>query len=219
MTDAARAARSLRKTLVAGGVLLLVSAVAGFAVPALVSTPLLVVVGWVGTAAFSAALLVFAFGIGREGSIVARRPLAVTAAIVVAAWPFLERLLTLLVPYENADPAFYQGWGYVSWTVTLGALLVFVLQIARAGVLRGRVRWMPVWGLVLVAAPQILAQLLVVALQADLGTEDQEWIFLIFGLGQLLAFAVPVGLGITALVTANNPLPAGEPVQVYPPAG
>ncbi|MET0813478.1 MAG: hypothetical protein ABWY03_10505 [Microbacterium sp.] len=215
MTDSP-AAVPLRRTLNVGGVLLIVSAVLTFAQPTFFTSPLAGVLSWTATAAFSIALLVFAFGLGRGGSIVARRALGVAAAVVAAVWPLVERVLTWVLPYENAL-AFYGIWGYVSLTVMLAAMIVFVVQIARAGVLRGRVRWMPLWGLVLVAAPQILAQLLVVALNVDFRTDDQEWIFLVFGLGQLLSFAVPVGLGIIALVVANRPTPVGDPVQVYPP--
>lgn len=220
MTDASADARSLRRTLIAGGVLLIVGAVVTYARSTFWSEPFTVVLSWLGIAAFSAALLVFAFGIGRTGSIVARRPLGVAAAVVVAAWPVVERVLTLAVPYESADPAFYQAWGYISLAVTLGALIVFVVQIARAGVLRDGVRRLPLWGLALVAAPQILMQLLVVALNIDFGTDEQEWIFLVFGLGQLLTFAVPVGLGIIALLEAHRPVAVApdQPVQVYPPA-
>lgn len=218
MTDAASSARPLRTTLIAGGVLLIVHAVATFARPSFFAMPFSIAVSWVGILAFSAAVIVFAFGVGLEGSIVARGALALTAAVVVAVWPLVERTLSLLLPYERADPAFYPIWGYVSWAVMLAALLILVVRIARAGVLRGRVRWMPLWGLILIVAPQVLAQLLVVALSVDFGTDDQEWIFLVYGLGQLVAFAVPLGLGIIALLVANRPTAAVGGVQVYPPS-
>ncbi len=216
MTDAPPAAGSLRRTLIAGGALLIVSAVATFSQPSFFAAPLSVVLGWLGVTAFSAALLVFAFGLGRAGSIVARGPLGVTAAAVAAAWPFVERAVTLALPFESIGAAFYQPWAFLSWGVMLGALAVFTVRIARAGVVRGRARWMPLWGLVLVTAPQLLAQIVMTAFA--LGAGDQDVVFLVLGLGQLLAFAVPLGLGIIALLVANRPVSTQAPVQVYPPA-
>ncbi|GAA1927675.1 hypothetical protein GCM10009775_19710 [Microbacterium aoyamense] len=218
MTDAPSAA-ALRRTLTVGGVLLIAGAVLTFAQPTFfsLSIPLAEVMSWLAVGAYSATLLVFAFGLGRSGSIVSRRPLAVTAAVIVAAWPLVQRMVSWLVPVESALD-FYRAWGYISWTVTLAATIVFVVQIARAGVLRGRVRWMPLWGLVIVVVPQILTQAVIVAAGIDFSTRADEWIFLFFGLERLCAFAVPVALGIIALVIANRAAPVSDPVQVYPPS-
>lgn len=218
MTDAPPAARSLRRTLIAGGVLLIVSAVVGFAGPTFVATPLPVVLSWAGTVAFSAAVLVFAFGVGRGGSIVARRPLAVTAAVLVAGWPILNRVVTDALPVVPDTTTFLPAFGYVTIAVTLGATIVFTVQIARSGVITGTVRWMPLWGLVAVAVPQIVAQATVIALGMDIGASDYDAIVLLFGIGSLLAFAVPVALGVAAVLVANRPAAAAGPVQVYPPA-
>lgn len=223
MTDAP-SAPALRRTLLVGGVLLIVSAVLTFAQSSLLFaqtsmlfSPVSGVLFWAAVLAFSAAVLVFAFGIGRDGSVVRRRPLAVTAAVIVAVWPLIDRILSWIMPYESA-PDFYRAWAYLTWTVTLAASIVFVVQIARAGVLRGRERWMPLWGLALVVTPQVLTQLLYVAVSPAPSTDDGEWIALVWGLGQLLSFAVPVALGILAIIIANRPASVGEPVQVYPPA-
>src|SRR5215207_6241145 len=92
---AARADR-LPRTLMLGGVLLIVSAVVAFAAPNAFAASLSfhAVLYWGSIVAFSASLLVFAFGAGHGGSIVARRPLGVTAAVVLAVWPFAERVVT-----------------------------------------------------------------------------------------------------------------------------
>ena len=42
-------------------------------------------------------------------------------------------------------------------TVRLAACLAAVFEIARAGVLRDALRWAPLWGLVALAAPQLIA--------------------------------------------------------------
>jgi hypothetical protein len=220
MTDAPVRRSPLRMTLLVGGGLLLASAVLTFARTSLLSSPLWTVVSWGGIITYSAAVLVYAFGLGRAGSIVARRPLALTAAVVMSLWPFAERVLTFAIPYGDDSAGFYEVWGYVSIVATLGAAIVFVVQIARAGVIDGAVRWMPLWALVGVAAPQLLAQAIVVASGIDVGRTDADGIFAIWGIGMLFAFAAPVTLGVLSLVRASRPDPVerrDRAVQVYPP--
>jgi hypothetical protein len=214
-------AGGLARTLMIGGVLLIVSAVAAFAAPNAFATslPFHTVLYWGSTVAFSASVLVFAFGAGRGGSIVGRRPLGVTAALVLALWPFVERVLTWAMPFDEGTAEFYQGWGYVSLTVRIAAAVVLVVQIARAGVVTGRLRWAPAWALAAVVVPQILAQVLLIAMGIDQSRTEVDGVTLLFGLGQLASFAAPVTLGILAIVLAQRaPAPSGEPVQIYPPA-
>ncbi|MDF2556095.1 MAG: hypothetical protein K0R60_1990 [Microbacterium sp.] len=220
-SGAAGRAGGLARTLMIGGVLLIVSAVAAFAAPNAfaASLPFHTVLYWGSVVAFSTSVLVFAFGVGRGGSIVARRPLGVTAALVLALWPFVERVLTWAMPFDEGTAEFYQGWGYVSLTVKIAAAVVLVVQIARAGVVTGRLRWAPAWALAAVVVPQILAQVLVIAMGIDQSRTEVDGLILLFGLGQLAAFAAPVTLGILAIVLAQRrPAPSGEPVQVFPPA-
>ncbi|WP_347978324.1 hypothetical protein [Microbacterium sp. ProA8] len=220
-TGPARARPGLGRTLMVGGVLLIVSAVAAFAAPNAfgASLPFHTVLYWAAVVAFSMSVLVFAFGIGRGGSIVERRPLGVTAALVLALWPFAERLLTWAMPFEESTTEFYQVWGYVSLTVKIAAAIVLVVQIARAGVVTGRLRWAPAWALAAVVVPQILAQVLLIAMGIDQSRTEVDGVILLFGVGQLASFAAPVTLGILAIVLAQRaPAPSGEPVQIYPPA-
>jgi len=209
------------RTLMLGGVLLIVSAVAAFAAPNAfaASLPFHTVLSWGSVLAFSTSVLVFAFGVGRGGSIVARRPLGLTAALVLALWPFVERVLTWAMPFSDGTVEFYQVWGYVSLTVKIAAAVVLVVQIARAGVVTGRVRWAPAWALAAVVLPQVLAQLLMVALRIDLGRTEPDGLYLLIGLGQLASFAAPVTLGILAIILAQRrPALSDDPVQIYPPA-
>ena len=99
----------VRRTLMVGGVLLIVSAVAAFAAPQAfgASLPFHSILYWGATAAFSAAVLVFGVGAGRGGSIVARRPLGVTAAFILALWPFAERVQTWAMPFDEGTTEFY----------------------------------------------------------------------------------------------------------------
>jgi hypothetical protein len=219
-TAAARA-DGLPRTLMVGGVLLIASAVAGSAIPTGfgMGLPLGIVLGWGATVAFSAAVLVFAFGAGHGGSIVARRPLGVTAAVILALWPFAERVLTWAMPFDERSTEFSQVWAYVSVTAKVAAAIVLVVQIARAGVVTGRVRWAPAWGLAAVVVPQVLAQVLAIAMGIDQSRTEVDGLILLSMIGQLASFAAPVTLGIIAIVLAQRrPAPSADPVQIFPPA-
>lgn len=207
----------LRRTLIVGGILLIVSAALTYASPQVLFLPDVAraVIFWAGAITFSAALLIYGFGLGRTGSLVARGPLALTAIVVLAAWPFVERILTFAVPFTTDVSEFYLAWGWISTGVRLAAAIIIVVRIARAGVVRGSLRWMPLWALVAVVAPQVLAQLVIAALGVDLGRTDVDGVWLFFGLGQLTAFAAPLALGILSILYARRAAP--EPVQVYPP--
>jgi hypothetical protein len=222
MTDAAMKGDRAGRTLVVGGVLLIASAVLAFVSPSVLSMPaaLSAVVYWSSTIAFSAALLVYAFGLGRSGSIVARRPLGVGAMVLLAVWPLIDRVVTLVVPFTESTTEFHLTWGWVAIALRLAAAIVVVVEIARAGVLVGRVRWAPLWALVAVAGPQVIAQLYLVATGLDINRTEDDLVWLVLGLGQLTAFAAPVVLGILSVVLAQRrtSTPAADPVQVYPPA-
>ncbi|WP_243077112.1 hypothetical protein [Microbacterium sp. SS28] len=223
MTDAAAAASrddELGRTLTVGGVLLIASAVLAFVAPQMMSmAPVLrTVVFWGAVVAFSCALVVYAFGLGRGGSIVARKPLGLGAMVGLAAWPLIERIMTLFLQVTSDTTQFFIAWGWISIAVQLAAAIVIVVQIARAGVITGQLRWAPLWGLIAVAAPQIIAQLLVVATGTEISRDENDVVWIFFGLGQLTDFAAPVILGILSIVHAQRRVPrAAEPVQVYPP--
>lgn len=221
MKDSSAPNEALRRTLLVGGVLLIASAVLAFATPSLLSMPGVLRTGvfWTATLAFSAALIVYGVGLGRTGSIVARRPLGVGAMVLLAVWPLVDSAVSLPLAQAVGPTEFSLAWGWASIAVRLGASIVIVVQIARAGVIRGRMRWAPLWALVAVAVPQLLAQLLIVASGVAVGGNENDGIWLLFGLGQLTAFAAPVGLGILSIVLASRQAAraASEAVQVYPP--
>jgi hypothetical protein len=99
------------------------------------------------------------------------------------------------------------------------AAAVLVVQIARAGVVTGRVRWAPTWALAAVVVPQVLALLLATAMNIDQNRTENDGLILLSGLGMLASFAAPVTLGILAIVRAQRrSAPSTDPVQVYPPA-
>lgn len=126
-----------------GGALLLTTVVIGVAQPALSLIPL---GGSIRPVLFSAALLVFAFGIRGSGSVTARRPLGSIALTALAAWLLLGWVLQDIIAstFSNDSlPTGLMAFGYVDSYVKFALALVAVVQIARAGVVPGPWKWAP----------------------------------------------------------------------------
>lgn len=126
-----------------GGALLLTTVVIGVAQPALSLIPL---GGSIRPTLFSAALLVFAFGIRGSGSVTARRPLGSIALTALAAWLLLGSVLQDIIAstFSNDSlPTGLMAFGYVDSYVKFALALVAVVQIARAGVVPAPWKWVP----------------------------------------------------------------------------
>ena len=120
---------------------------------------------------FAAAVLLFAIGLSKEASVVARRPLGVTALTVLAVWPLALRLVHPLLPDMNS--AFDAGLdayreaetiltlvSLLNFVVMLAAALIGTIQIARARVVPTPWRWAPLWAVIASVAGGVLPQLL-----------------------------------------------------------
>jgi phosphotransferase system glucose/maltose/N-acetylglucosamine-specific IIC component len=91
---------------------------------------------------FAAAVLVFAIGLSRRASVVARRPLGVIALAVVALWPVLVRIAQPLLPTTDAATldagldayraaeSLLTAVFFVNLLVSLSAALIAAVQIA-----------------------------------------------------------------------------------------
>src|SRR5688500_167577 len=92
----ATAARDARLTWIVGGSLLIAYA----ALILVVDTGRLYVPGvaWALDVLWAAALMIFALGIRRSGSVVARGPLGLIALVVAALVPFAARIVWAIVP-------------------------------------------------------------------------------------------------------------------------
>ncbi len=195
-----------------GGALLAASAVVPIATRAAAPA------GWgaapvvVSTALFAASLVIFAFGLRGEGSVVDRRRLGVVALLVWAVVPLVVQLATS-GPIPEDQISLYTAVSYGQLAVTAAAALAAVVTIGRAAVLPPRWRWAPAWGLAVIAVAVVVPQVVAVAMQ---GRNTQDLIGL-FMLTSLLIFAVPLCLGILAMMLGARGLAAPSP-QVYPPA-
>lgn len=218
MTDADRPATT--PAWIWGGGLLLASAVlplitgsSGFAAAGGLSGA---VFSWIGMLAFAAAMVVFALGLGRRGSVVARRPAGTVALIALAVVTPIIWVLTAVFPYSDADPGAYAVWGYAELAVRFGAALVAVVAVGRARVVPPPWNWAPAWGLAAVVVTGVLAQVSTVALAGRPG--DQEALVTVFALSSLVAVVVPSLLGILAIVLGSRAEPRAT-IPVYPPPG
>jgi len=171
---------------------------------------------WVGVSVLAAALVVFALGLHGRGSVVARGTPGMIALFALAAWPLLDGIVSLWLPTSAATPAdmeAYGVWATISAVLWVGAALAAVVAIGRAGVVPGRWRWAPAWGLAIVVGSYVLVQVVAVAV----GWEGVQVVLPLLQLQSMLTVLVPVLLGILAIVLGLTPRPAAT-VPVYPPA-
>ncbi|KRA22119.1 hypothetical protein ASD65_16500 [Microbacterium sp. Root61] len=209
--------RSPRTAWLVGGSLLIATALLESALSMLFGAG-----GWtlgVGIAAdllFAAAMVVFAFGLVGGGSVVGRRPLGVTALLVLGLWPLVMRVMWVLIPpiASVSEPLIILS--NVSLFVQLAAAIIAVVQIARAGVVPGVARWLPLIALALVVVPEVIVYGFSYAAAAIGGS---QLLTVAFSFAALARFVSVAGLGVSAIILALRPVAHEErTVQVYPPA-
>lgn len=206
-----------------GGGLLLASAVlpllqAQFAEVGALHTALF----FVAYGAFAVAIGLFALG---RDSVVARRPLGTTALLVLGVWPLATALFWSIVPIETIayDPALLalvSIAGYVQMIVPLTAAIIATVQIARAGVLRRHLRWLPLIAVAVGYGAEILVSLISVPFAGMmLSPTLQTLVGPLSAITALASFAAVAGIGILAIIEGLRPRPAPmPPAQVYPSA-
>lgn len=197
-----------------GGILLGVCGVFGVGGGRMVGSPvvtqILIDVLW------ALGILVFAFGFGRVGSVVARRPLGLTALTVLALAPLVVNLSYTLAPVQvvSSEPSTVWLAFAVSWTgsaVSIAAGLIAATQIARLGAVPARWRWAPMWALGISVGGAVLVQVAWVALGA--AGADQGVILAVGTIGWVSALAPTLGLGVVALLAAATDRAPG--VEVF----
>lgn len=147
-------------------------------------------------------VVIFAIGFGREGSVVARKPLGVTAMCLVAVWPLVSAIVSavlsavLPVPDER-----WLMWGYAGALIPFAAGLIASVEIARAGVVPSPWNWAPMVAL----GAQALAWLVPQLVAARAGASDTANLVPLFsGLGTLSVLVSTFGLGIVATVLSTR---------------
>ena len=200
--------RGRRLTWTIGGVGLIGAGVAGMLQSATLGSSLTDVLATTVDILWTASVLVFAIGSSAHDSVTARRPLGTIALILLALWSPAMRVIGLFQDPTNPTPI-------VPWEVTilvpLALSLVAVVQIARAGVVPRRWRWMPTIALGVQVASVALGQLLMM----DQATAMQT-VGLASALGMLGFLAGTLGLGVIALLAVASDRPASVPVFSSP---
>jgi hypothetical protein len=165
---------------------------------------------WARDTLFLAGMLLFALG---RDSVTARRRLGTIALVVFGAWQLAYDVLWLLVspggpdgPIARAVAPYMAAWPYAY----LAAGIVATVQIARAGVLHGRWRWVPLAGVCVAVGWQIL-------LMAVLSLEPAS-LDLVVALTDLGNTIACVGVGVAAIVLSTVPRERVEApaVPVFP---
>ncbi|WP_344292554.1 hypothetical protein [Agromyces neolithicus] len=192
--------RDARRAWTIGGALLIVSTLVGtIAAPMLWTIP---GSGFAGPALFSIALLIFAFGIRRAGSVTARRPLGTGALAVLALWTFASRFVWDFIPDESLALDQQVVLGTVGTLMAAILAAVAAVQVARAGVVPSPWNWAPFWALIAVIVPSLL-QLLIFAVGSS--SSSQAAVTVLVGLDQLVRSTAVVFLGVLAIVLATRP--------------
>lgn len=160
---------------------------------------------------FAASILLFAIGLSRDASVVARRPLGLTAMVVLALWPLAAFALTrALRPDALTNDSGWTIYGYVSLLVPAAAGLVAATQIARSDTVPPPWRWAPTWVFSAYAIAWALPQIIFVTVRPE---AIQGFADLLQMLGSLASLGGTLGLGILAIVLAAQQKP--ESVDVY----
>lgn len=161
-------------------------------------------------------ILVFAFGLSRAGSVVARRPLGVSALVVLALVPLVVNLAYNLAPPRVVSADASTGW--TAFAVSLSASVVSIAagviaatQIARLGAVPARWRWAPMWALGISVGCAVLIQVAWGVLGA--AGADQRAMVAAGSIGTIGLLAPTLGLGVVALIAASTDPP--EAVEVF----
>ena len=106
---------------------------------------------------WSAALIIFAFGIRGSGSVTARRRAGTAVFVVFAAWSIVSGIQQAFFPFFGGLAfSAVTILDYVSEGITLILALLAALVVMRSGAVTPRWNWTPLWVLVvLVVVPLV----------------------------------------------------------------
>ncbi|MGO1839547.1 MAG: hypothetical protein ACTH2J_03700 [Candidatus Microbacterium stercoravium] len=150
---------------------------------------------------WAGSILLLAVGLSREGSVVARKPLGLVSAVVIAVWPVTRTLVGLVFVRDTPQQAAgWLFWDYASTFLPFVIGLIAAMQVARAGVVPRPWNWAPLWALGAKSAMWVLPQLIGSASPSAL----IQMPGLVSALGMLGFLATTLGLGVVAVVLANR---------------
>lgn len=190
---------SRQKTWTLGGIALILCGVIGVIQISFPADPGLVWLDPLNALLYAVALLLFAFGLTRSASLVERKPLGTTALVVLGLWPLVSFGIQQWLFQTQAGNDGWMMFGYIAIALPTAAAIIATMQIARAGVVPGRWRWVPVGAFALYALAWTVPQIL----NFSAGMFATQGMIGVVTVLALLAFiAGTVGLGVCALIVA-----------------
>ena len=210
----ARSGKDSRLAWTIGGSLLLAVGLLPLALQA--AAALVPGIGIFGDVLWAAALAVFAFGVRGAGSVVARRPLGMTALLVAGLLPLMSSLAWQFLPQEVQGSAWASLITQTQLVLMLAALLTATVEIGRAQAVPSKLRWLPLIAVIVVAIAFAGAQ--IIAMQ--IATLGQQVLSLFIAVTTLVPALALFTVGIAAIVAGVQQPPRADDatVQVYPPA-
>lgn len=164
--------------------------------------------------AWCSAMVLFAFGIRRAGSAVARDPLGIGALLVAGVVPVAFEIFWRTAPVVERPAEWMMIAGNAELLIGGVALVVASVVIARAGGVPPRMRWVPLIAVLVVIGVYVIIQLVVATAQAG---EQVALPFIL--LSNVIVTGALVVVGVVAIVFAPKSAPAADAqVQVFPPA-
>ena len=208
--DLGSAARQRRRTWVLGGALLIACALVQLAAQGPLA-PL----GRAVDGLFAAGALVLVIGLGRAGSVTARRPLGTGAVIALAVvQPAAPYLASLLLTGTVPPPGAISGYEIFAWAQLTAALMLAIIgatQIGRVGVVPRPWNWAPLWALGAVTLAFLIPNAPFWSPLFSSGEDVSGLLALFRAFGLVRPLAV-VFLGVVAIVLGVRSEPGSVPV-------
>lgn len=208
--DLGSAARQRRRTWVLGGALLIACALVQLAAQGPLA-PLYRAADWL----FAAGALVLVIGLGRAGSVTARRPLGTGAVIALAVvQPAAPYLASLLLTGTVPPPGAISGYEIFAWAQLTAALMLAIIgatQIGRVGVVPRPWNWAPLWALGAVTLAFLIPNAPFWSPLLSSGEDVSGLLALFRAFGLVRPLAV-VFLGVVAIVLGVRSEPGSVPV-------
>ncbi|UUE19871.1 hypothetical protein [Microbacterium sp. J1-1] len=194
--------RKIRRSWLLGGIGLISCGIVGIARSSVLGAPGAdVILALLSDLLWAGAILLLSIGLSREASVVARRPLGLTASAVVALWPVTATVLgPLVLPQEPTATGAWQTWAYLSVLIPLISGVIAAMQVARARTVPAPWNGAPLWALGVQTIVWVVPQ----AVGASSPRALIEMAAVLPVLGLLGFLSTTLGLGIVAVTLAGH---------------
>ncbi|MGS0562913.1 hypothetical protein [Microbacterium aurugineum] len=194
--------RKIRRSWLLGGIGLISCGIVGIARSSVLGAPGAdVILALLSDLLWAGAIFLLSIGLSREASVVARRPLGLTASAVVALWPVTATVLgPLVLPQEPTATEAWQTWTYLSVLIPLISGVIAAMQVARARTVPAPWNGAPLWALGVQTIVWVVPQ----AIGAGSPRALIEMAAVLPALGLLGFLASTLGLGIVGVTLAGH---------------